>query len=148
MPGESRGEQGATERRTSNRATDDSWKPPAELIDQLRPWIDLDRVDAASFHEWLSAVLPLFPQIGREELRTGGDATARIRQLSQALARAAGEQARSHFQASEYFRENQLLTRRLLALEAMLRTRKADLPERSREESAALEHYLPKKRSP
>lgn len=92
----------------------------AELRTALAPWIDLDTVDAEAFEAWLRTILPLLPRAGSKS-RTDED---RPRALALALVEAAQERAVSHFQAAEYFRDNQMLARRVKALEAILRTAK------------------------
>jgi len=123
-------------------AVEISWKPPKELVARLRPWLDLDEVGPDGFHQWLSSIVPLLPA-GRSGPRTSGDATeGRIRELSQALTAAAGEAAQAHFQAATYFRENQTLARRVLALESILRTQGRPASRSPRAELAA-QRYLP-----
>lgn len=119
------------------------WRPPLPLAERLRPWIDLEEAGPDGFHAWLSTIVELLPLPLPSDEGAAASPETRIRQLSAALTRSASEQARAHFQALTYFRENQALARRLLALEAMLRTRGTPAPTGSRALDAALRRYLP-----
>jgi len=93
----------------------------AELRRALAPWIDVDAVDGEAFEAWLFTVLAILPRPDSPAAVKDGD---RVRALSLALVHAAQERAVSHFQAAEYFRDNQMLARRVKALEAILRAAK------------------------
>ncbi len=95
----------------------------ASIQAELRPYLDLTEVGEVGFLDWLRSVLPLIPRPGPTKIPpSSASAEARLREVARALATCAGERARTHFQAAEYFRENQLLARRVKALEAILRT--------------------------
>lgn len=124
-----------------------------ELREQLRPWIDLAEVGPAGLESWLLSVLPLIPRTSAgdhvlDRDASHGDLQQRLSTLAHALADCASDRARKNFQASEYFRENRALARRLKALEAMLRTHmatgkmpRADLTDE--ESEAAVRRYVP-----
>lgn len=121
-----------------------------ELQRALAPWIDADTIDWKGFEAWLLTVLPLLPRPGSNAVPAKDE---RIRALSLALVEAARDRAVSHFQASEYFRDNQMLSRRVKALEAILEVgRKRGLQAVEQELGAGsdrtTERYLPGKRSP
>jgi len=123
-----------------------------ELKDELRHWVDLDALGADGFLVWLRAVLPaIAPPRGGGGRSRGGDPSARLAEMGRALTDCAGQLAEVNFRAAEYFRENQHLARRMLALEAMLRTRAAasrtdEGPEIDAAASAAAQRYLPRSR--
>jgi len=153
--------EGATGRRTDERGTTGTrpGRRPVvlELTDELaaalRPWLDVTEVGAVGVRAWLLSVLPLLPKPGsgdhvldRDSSR--GSAEERLERLARALAECAGDRARSHFQAAEYFRENRVLARRVKALEAIVRTRAEATGSRPAglddpEATAATERYLP-----
>lgn len=123
-----------------------------DLTAALRPWVDLDEVGGAGFQVWLRSILPLIPRPHSDtgKANPSGPAT-RVLELAVALAECSGDRARVHFQASQYFRENQMLARRVRSLEAMLRTarrgRAGGEPLASDPEAElALERYLPPSR--
>lgn len=125
-----------------------------ELREALLPWVDLAEVGPVGLRSWLLSVLPLLPQPGagdhvldRDVSR--GDAEERLERLAHALAECASDRARKNFQASEYFRENRVLARRVKALEAIARTsaQASGGPTGARtdpEADAAVERYLPR----
>jgi hypothetical protein len=122
-----------------------------ELRRALRPWIDLAEVGAPGLRIWLLSVLPLLPVPASRGTRPLTDAE-RLSELAKALADCAGDRARVHFQASEYFRENQVLARRVKALEAMVRLKRktegsdpADLSD-PEAEAATLRYFGPTRR--
>ena len=126
-----------------------------ELRDALLPWLDLDEVGPVGLQTWLLSIVPALPRptsgdhvLDRDSSR--GSLEERLNAMARALADCAGDRARKNFQAAEYFRENQVLVRRLKALEAMIRTRVAtgklppvDLSDAKAE--AATHRYLPPK---
>jgi hypothetical protein len=124
-----------------------------ELRAQLLPWIDLAEIGPAGLQSWLVSILPLIPRTSAGDHVLDRDAShveleERLSTLAHALADCASDRARKNFQASEYFRENRALARRLKALEAMLRTRmatgkieRADLADA--ESEAAVRRYVP-----
>lgn len=128
-----------------------------ELREALLPWVDIAEVGPVGLHSWILSILPLLPSpsegdhvLDRDVSR--GDLTVRLERLAHALADCASDRARKNFQASEYFRENRVLARRLKALEAMLRTRMAtgqmeriDITDPA--SAAAAQRYLPPKPS-
>lgn len=134
---------------------------PMDLTDELRalllPWIDLDEVGPEGLDSWLRSIVASLPRpsvgdhvIDRDVSAGTGD--ERLSAMAHALADCASDRARKNFQASEYFRENRVLSRRVKALEAMIRTRMAtgqmpaaDITDASAD--AAAHRYLPPKRS-
>ncbi len=101
-----------------------------ELRRQLLPWIDLAEIGPVGLESWIVSILPLLPRttVGDHVLdrdASRGTPEERLERLAHALADCASDRARKNFQASEYFRENRALARRLKALEAMLKTRMA-----------------------
>jgi len=140
MPG-GNGDRGSWEETITTRAPADPWAPPADLVERLRPWVDARSVGPEGFHLWLGTILPLLPRpsAGRAE-----GPTDRVAELAQALVKAAGEAAEAHFRASEYHRDNVLLARRVKALEAILRTARASVPDAGARTETAVERYLPR----
>ncbi len=125
-----------------------SWgPPPVEVVEALRPWVDLDAIGPEEFYRWLGALALLLPSLHPGPGRAK-DLDGRITELARALAKSSGAEAESHFRASEYFRENALLARRVKALEALLRTAKQMVPPSSPATEDAVEHYLPRGGSP
>ena len=124
----------------------------SSLKEEIRPWIDLDEVEIEGFETWLRSVLPLIP---RGPFRTPGklatDPVQRLSEVARALADCAGDRARANFQAATYYRENQVLARRVRALEAVIRTtgsdsEKAALLEPEPDVDQAASRYIPKGR--
>lgn len=118
------------------------------LVESLRPWIDLEQVGSDGFQVWLSSVLPLIPLPRTESSLLSVNPAARIKELAAALSGCASDRARVHFQAAEYYRDNQRLARRLRALESVLRTSSSPSgavanPGPDSEADAAAERYLP-----
>ena len=115
----------------------------------LRPWIDVDELGSQGFLSWLQSILPLIPPSRSTKRAASEDPSERIQELAAALAECASDRARVHFQAAEYYRENQALARRMKALEAALRS-KPPGREQSRgvtedsEAERASRRYLPK----
>jgi len=124
---------------------------PEELQRRLLPWVDVAEVGTDGLWAWLGTVLPLLPR------PTGAPADAeppevppaRMRELARDLVDCAREQSRLHVTAEQYFRENQLLARRLRALEAALSTRErsglAGPVEGDAAADRAAERYLPRR---
>ncbi|MGC2789525.1 MAG: hypothetical protein WA547_05660 [Thermoplasmata archaeon] len=124
---------------------------PDDLRRRLTDWVEVDAVGVEGFWIWLESVLPLLPKLGvAEEIALPGETPTarRVRELARELVDCAGERARLTVQCAEYFRHNQLLARRLKALEATLRTiqrtgrrggaaEKPEIPE-------VVERYLPR----
>ena len=156
--------EGATERRdarTNGRTqpTRPGARAAMELTEELReallPWIDLNEVGAVGLESWLRSIVPALPRpsAGDHVLdrdASHGSSDERLAAMAHALADCAGDRARKNFQAAEYFRENQVLVRRVKALESMIRTRVAtgrlgpvDLSDPEAE--AATHRYLPRK---
>ncbi len=106
------------------RAGNDLAIPP-DLRRRLKSWIDVDEVGPAGFWIWLRAVVPLLPQPDRPSKRTAdalGSPREMIRQLEQRLTIFAREQSRLSVLCDQALHDNELLVRRLRALEAALRT--------------------------
>lgn len=137
-------------------ASSTSGPPAVALTDELRtillPWVDLAEVGTDGLAAWLRSVLPLIPIPGAVSLEgrdlSRGSLEKRLTRLAQALADSAADRARAHFQASEYFRENRVLVRRIKALEAIARTQaksegRPDPVPPDPAADAAAERYLP-----
>ena len=98
---------------------------PADLRRRLKAWVDVDEVGLEGFWVWLRAIVPLLP---RPEVRTKATSAALatprgvIRDLEQRLTLYAREQSRLTVVCDQAIRDNELLVRRLKALEAALRT--------------------------
>lgn len=120
-----------------------------ELKEALRPWVNVDEVGSDAFCVWLRSVLPLIsPARTDRRGRPSSDLEGRVRELAAALAECSGDRARTHFQAAQYYRENQVLARRVKALEAALKVARQSAPnETSAEPEAEAEEasrrYLP-----
>ncbi len=98
---------------------------PADLRRRLKPWVDVDEVGLEGFWVWLRAVVPLLPHPEpRARATSVALATPRemMRQLEQRLALYAREQSRLTVVCDRAIRDNEVLVRRLKALEAALRT--------------------------
>jgi hypothetical protein len=124
---------------------------PPELRLRLAGWIDVDEVGATGFWLWLETVLPLLPDPNPDPgkpsaKRAPGD---RVRELARDLVDCARERARLNVFAERYFRDNQVLARRVKALEATLRTRDATgrspKPPHEGESGEVTERYLPQR---
>jgi hypothetical protein len=123
---------------------------PADLRRQLADWIDVDEVGADGFWLWFRAVLPLLP--GREAAGAeplSANQPDRVRELARDLVDCARDRARLTVFAERYYRDNQLLARRLRALEAALRTferagRDVEVPQ-DEETGEVSERYLPQR---
>jgi hypothetical protein len=124
----------------------EGWELPADLIEKLRPWIDVRTFGPVGFHQWLRTILPLLPPASPSPPHAV-DLEGRIAEIAHSLVESAGDEAQAHFQASEYFRENMLLARRIEALEAMLRTARIPAPKGTPEIETAVERYLPQEHS-
>lgn len=125
---------------------------PDDLRHRLSPWIDVAEVGAEGFWLWLGTVLPLLPAPsapGESPESAAADPAKRIRQLARDLVDCARERARLTVMADRYYTDNVQLTRRLKALEAVLRTFEAAghpvaIPS-DPEASEAAERYLPRR---
>ena len=132
MPREGRaGNEGAREdsEHSASEAAPTALELTPDLKAALAPWIDLDEVGPEGLRSWLLTVVALLPRGSRDPILdrdvSRGSLEERVTVLARALADCASDRARKNFQASEYFRENRLLARRVKALEAMIRTRVA-----------------------
>ena len=123
---------------------------PEPLRSRLRTWLDVDTVGLSGLWLWLETVLPLLPTVPRSEsveaTRSKGGAD-RVRELASDLVECAGDRARLTIVGEQYFRDNQLLARRVKALESALRTpgrvgRTLEILE-DPETTEAAERYLP-----
>ena len=121
-----------------------------DLKEALLPWLDVDEVAPEELRQFLLTMIPLWPvPHGTPNPVRARALEERVTELARSLTECARDRARATFQASEYFRENRILARRLKALEALLRTRRAaegsseKLPTDSEAEEAA-ERYLPR----
>lgn len=128
--------------------------PPLEVPEWVRPrlaqWIDVGEVGAAGFWAWLETMLALLgpAAAGRAWPKEGDPSVApRVRELARDLVDCARDRARLTVLCDHYFSDNQVLARRVMALEGMLRTaqragRKVRLvPDPDASQSA--ERYLP-----
>ena len=121
-----------------------------QAVDALAPWIDVAEVGGVGLSRWLVTIAPLLPPSGAP--RTGRPPSTepgeRLAELARALADCSSDQATAHFEAARYFADNQVLARRVRALEAAARTRaiaRGDpvrIPEDRSSERAVL-RYLP-----
>lgn len=124
-----------------------------DLVERLRPWIDLDEVGVPGLEAFVLSVLPLIPR-PRVAVATAreGEPERRVRELARALTECAGDRARARFQASLYFQENRVLARRVRALEAILRmgprAREARAIPMDPDADRATGRYLPRARGP
>ena len=121
--------------------------PPPGVVAALRPWIDLQEVGPEEFYHWLVTIARLLPEPVKPPI-SAKSAEERIAELARALADSSGAEAESHFRASEYFRENALLARRVKALESILRTSRRAVPPPSPATEVATERYLPRRGAP
>ena len=140
--------------RPGNKANDSQRELhiPDELRQRLAGWIDIEAVGAEGFWRWFGTVLPLLggPRNGAADSPSRVEAPAeRVRALARELVDCAGERARLTVKCDEYYRDNQMLARRVKALESVLRTTRAvghsapvaeDGPA-----TEAAERYLPRK---
>jgi hypothetical protein len=98
---------------------------PADLRRRLTAWVDVEEVGPEGFWLWLRAILPLLPApvpTARASVLMNGPRTENVRELQQRLVVYAREHSRLHVLCDECTRDNQILARRLKALEAALRT--------------------------
>jgi hypothetical protein len=97
---------------------------PPVLRERLRLWVDLDVVGDRGLWSWLATILPLLPP--RAEARSvrgvGAEGPDRLRAIAVDLVECAGDRARLTIACEQYVRDNQLLARRVKALESILRT--------------------------
>ena len=125
---------------------------PVELRLRLAEWIDLDEVGADGFWLWLQTILPLLPDrksSGAGPLSASRPEPDRVRELARDLVDCARERARLNMFADQYYRDNQVLARRVKALESALRTfektgRTAQLPP-DEGTTEATDRYLPQR---
>ncbi len=133
---------------TNDRA--DRIDVPPEVRELLQRWIDVDEISEAEFWRWLGAVLPLLPRRDTTNLSAATPPRDRLRELATDLVECASDRARLSVACDQYFRDNQLLARRVKALEAILRTaNRAGRPTESPDDeraSRAAERYLPPSR--
>ncbi len=93
---------------------------PADLRRRLGAWIDVDEVGPDGFWLWFRAVLPLLPAPG--EATSSGFRETDRREEHRRLVEYARDRARLSVICEQYARENQILARRIRALEGALRT--------------------------
>lgn len=125
---------------------------PEQVRRHLSKWIDLNQVGIDGFWTWLDTVLPLLgPATATDSGNTNGERATprRVRELATDLVDCARERARLTVECEHYFSDNQLLARRVRALEAMLQTAQiaGRFPEVSPDAPAtqAAERYLPRR---
>ena len=140
----------APSRRASDHPIASPIELPPDLVEALRPWVNVEEVGAAGFLSWLRSVLPLLPRSAATGRKLLASPTERIQELAAALSECSSDRARVHFQAAEYYRENQVLARRMKALEATLRSAapgqaRTEVPEEDPEAENAGRRYLPKR---
>ena len=126
---------------------------PDELKRRLRPWIDVDLVGPEGLWNWLATALEVLPRphAVSEVMKSGGSPNEspaeRVRELSRDLIDCGADRARLTFLGQRYFSDNQVLARRIKALEAVVRTcRSAGRPVTDAvddEATVAAERYLP-----
>jgi hypothetical protein len=126
---------------------------PEELRRRLAPWIDVSDVGAAGFWIWFETMLPFLPRPKNApaDLPPSPDLPpGRMKELARDLADCASDRARLNMLCARYFEDGRLLTRRVKALEATLRTyRSADGTAETPpdpEAERATERYLPPRR--
>jgi hypothetical protein len=98
---------------------------PADLRRRLAAWVDVEEVGLEGFWLWLRAILPLLPTPAPNErapFLMNVSRTDNVRELQQRLVVYARENSRINVICGQYARDNQILARRLKALEAALRT--------------------------
>ncbi|MGC2358887.1 MAG: hypothetical protein WA691_01080 [Thermoplasmata archaeon] len=98
---------------------------PPDLRRRLAAWVDVDEVGPEGFWLWLRAILPLLPTPAspeRGQVLMNVPRTDDVRELRQRLVVYAREHSRLSVVRDHYARDNQVLARRLKALEAALRT--------------------------
>jgi hypothetical protein len=108
--------------------------PVLPISDALRrrllPWVDVEEIGVDGLLVWLDSVLPLLPSPHRAS-RVTRDApreevpSDRLQDLARDLVDCAGDRATLTIRGRQYFTDNQLLARRVKALEAILRTLRA-----------------------
>ncbi len=126
---------------------------PPDLRRRLHAWVDVDEVGPDGFWLWLRAVIPLLPSpaTGRHgSIPPYAGRAEELRELQQRLVVYAREHARLNVIAEQSHRDNELLVRRLRALEAALRTlemagNKVVIPDDEDVEDVS-ERYLPTRR--
>ncbi len=140
-------ESGDSSERAVNSGPTPEWELPEELVQELKPWIDVRLLGPSAFHLWLHRILILLPNPeGTPPAAT--DLESRITELAQALVVCAGSEAAAHFQAMECYQDNILLARRVKALEAMLRTFGSHPTEAAPDVERTVEQYMPRDRKP
>jgi hypothetical protein len=120
---------------------------PPELRVRLGAWIDLEEVGDQGLWSWLATVLPLLPAPRARPPDT--PPADRVRALAADLIDCAGDRARLTIACEHYVRDNQLLARRVKALEAVLRTGgiargSAEVPDDPKA-TAAADRYMPRR---
>jgi hypothetical protein len=132
-----------------SRASDD-WRIPDEMRHRVAPWIGSEGIGPKEFWTWLATVLPLLPGPtgpSPEPSERARDVENRTRELARDLVDCARDRARLTLFADRYFRDNQVLSVRLKALEATVKTFRETrgLPPSGADEEAdqAAERYLP-----
>ncbi len=110
------------------KKSDERWEVrgmPADLRRRLKSWVDVDEVGAEGLWLWLRAVVPLLPQPNGGPPRRGvlrGRAGPDSRELEQRLMVFARENSRLTVLCNQIARDNEVLARRLRAMEAAIRT--------------------------
>ena len=149
MEGSSGASQADTSRHPTARRASSVIELAPDLKEALRPWVDVDAVGPAGFQSWLRSILPLIPRPRSSGRKASANPTERIQELAAALSECSSDRARVHFQAAEYYRENQALARRMKVLETSLRSTspgraRTEAPEEDPEAERASRRYLPK----
>jgi len=142
------------------RKKDDGHAPaleiPPDLRRRLHAWVDVEEVGAEGFWLWLRAVLPLLPNPTAPRqgpIPPYGARVEDVRELQRRIVVYAREQARLTVMAGQYVRDNEILTQRLRALEAALRTlaiagHPIEIPVDEDGAEAAERYGLPRRRRP
>jgi hypothetical protein len=145
MAGSSPGRPGKSEESKPLRLT-----MPADIRRQVGGWFDIGRGAEDVFWTWFRTVLPLLPSPeapGAGPRSSDRPPSERVPELARDLVECAGERARLTIAAERYYRDNQVLARRLKALEATLRTLAsaghAVEPSTDAEASESASRYLP-----
>ncbi|MGC2289938.1 MAG: hypothetical protein WA688_08800 [Thermoplasmata archaeon] len=135
----------------AERIRNDYVEPPPELRAAIRPWLDLDEVGLRGLWVWLLTMLPLLPPppprvASSPEAGLGVSTGSRLEQLAKSLTACAQDRARLNFQAYEYYADNALLSRRVRALEGMIRASgHGDPPRGDADTENAGDRYLPRR---
>ncbi len=123
---------------------------PDGLARRLKPWVDVDTIDAPGFWTWLATVMPLLvaPSAVSQVTKEHADpvlSLRRLEELARDLVDCARDRSRLTTMAARYYNDNVALARRAKALEASLATGARPKPAPGDEDAeSAAERYLPR----